>query len=196
MLTSRLPFAVPLALVLALAAAAPVSADTPEPRLAGATEVDPPGKYPFVAALVDRYTADAWRGRFCDGAVVGDRWVLTAARCLEDRRPADVDVVVGRHDLTSGSGWRVAAVAFYIHPRHDGANLYDAALIELAAPVSVTPAALPAADPHARAGAWSPAGATPSSPTGCRAPCSRRRSPCSPTPCAPRCTATASRRGR
>ncbi len=147
MLTSRLPFAIPLALVLALAAAAPVSADTPEPRLAGATEVDPPGKYPFVAALVDRYTADAWRGRFCDGAVVGDRWVLTAARCLEDRRPADVDVVVGRHDLTSGSGWRVAAVAFHIHPRHDGASLYDAALIELAAPVSVTPAALPAADP-------------------------------------------------
>ena len=41
----------------------------------------------------------------------------------------------------------MAAVAFHIHPRHDGANLYDAALIELAAPVSVTPAALPAADP-------------------------------------------------
>jgi hypothetical protein len=147
MLTPRHPFAVLLALLLVLAAAAPAVASTPAPRLAGATEVDPPGKYPFVAALVDRHAADAWRGRFCDGAVVGDRWVLTAARCLEDRRPADVDVVVGRHDLTSGTGWRVAAVAFHIHPRHDGANLYDAALIELAAPVTVTPAALPAADP-------------------------------------------------
>ncbi len=146
MTTSRLPFAVPLALVLALAAAAPAVAD-PAPRLVGATEVDPPGKYPFVAALVDRHTADAWRGRFCDGAVVGDRWVLTAARCLEDRRPADVDVVVGRHDLTSGSGWRVAAVAFHVHPRHDGANLFDAALVELAVPVTITPVALPAADP-------------------------------------------------
>ena len=86
------------------AAAAPAAGSDPAPRLAGATEVDPPGKYPFAAALVDRHTADAWRGRFCDGAVVGDRWVLTAARCLEDRRPADVDVVVGRHDLTTGAG--------------------------------------------------------------------------------------------
>jgi hypothetical protein len=157
MLTSRLPFAVPLALLLALAAAAPATAGTPAPRLVGATEVDPPGKYPFVAALVDRYTSDAWRGRFCDGAVVGDRWVLTAARCLEDRRPADVDVVVGRHDLTGTTGWRVAAVAFYVHPRHDGAHLYDAALVELAGPVSVTPAALPAGDPlpgPARVAGW------------------------------------------
>ena len=92
---ARLPFAVPLALLLAVAAAGPAAGSGPAPRLAGATEVDPPGKYPFAAALVDRHTADAWRGRFCDGAVVGDRWVLTAARCLEDRRPADVDVVVG-----------------------------------------------------------------------------------------------------
>jgi hypothetical protein len=96
---------------------------------------------------VDRHTADAWRGRFCDGAVVGDRWVLTAARCLEDRRPADVDVVVGRHDLGAAGGERLAAAAFHIHPRHDGANLYDAALVELAEPTAARPANLPAADP-------------------------------------------------
>lgn len=144
---TRLPFAVPLALFLALAAAGPAAGSSPAPRLAGATEVDPPGKYPFVAALVDRYTADAWQGRFCEGAVVGDRWVLTAARCLEDRRPADVDVVVGRHDLRAAGGERLAAVAFHLHPRHDGANLYDAALVELAAPTAARAAVLPAADP-------------------------------------------------
>ena len=145
---TRLPFAVPLALLLAVAAAGPAAGSGPAPRLAGASEVDPPGKYPFAAALVDRHTADAWRGRFCDGAVVGDRWVLTAARCLEDRRPADVDVVVGRHDLGAGGGERLAAVAFHIHPRHDGSNLYDAALVELAEPTSARPANLPAADPN------------------------------------------------
>jgi len=142
--TPRLPFAVPLALLLALASAAPAAGAAP--RLVGATEVDPPGKYPFAAALVDRHNADAWRGRFCDGALVGDRWVLTAARCLEDRRPGDVDVVVGRHDLTTSAGWRVSAAAFHIHPRHDGADAYDAALVELASPVPVPPLALPAAD--------------------------------------------------
>ena len=151
---SRLTFAVPLALLLAVASAAPpvaaadlAGAGTPAPRLAGATEVDPPGKYPFVVALVDRHNADAWRGHFCDGTLVADRWVLTAARCLEDRRPADVDVVLGRHDLTAAAGWRVAAVAFHVHPRHDGANLFDAALVELADAVSLTPAALPATAP-------------------------------------------------
>ena len=157
MTTSRLPFAVPLALLLALAAAAPAAGVGPAPRLVGATEVDPPGKYPFVAALVDRHTSDAWRGRFCDGALVADRWVLTAARCLEDRRPADVDVVVGRHDLTGTAGWRVTAVAFHIHPRHDGANLFDAALVELSGPVPVAAAALPAGDPlpgPARVAGW------------------------------------------
>ncbi|MFH1330732.1 MAG: trypsin-like serine protease, partial [Actinomycetota bacterium] len=146
MSTSRLPFVVPLAFVLALAGAGPAAGSDPAPRLVGATEVDPPGRYPFAAALVDRHLADAWRGRFCDGAVVGDRWVLTAARCLDDRRPADVDVVVGRHDLTSGSGRRVPAVAFHIHPRHAGADLYDAALVELAGPVAVRSLTLPAAD--------------------------------------------------
>ncbi|MCU0282146.1 MAG: serine protease, partial [Acidimicrobiia bacterium] len=144
---ARLPFAVPLALLLALAAAHPAAGSSPPPRLAGATEVDPPGKYPFAAALVDRHTPDAWRGRFCDGAVVADRWVLTAARCLEDRRPADVDVVIGRHDLSAAGGERLAAVAFHLHPRHDGADLYDAALVELAAPTAAQPASLPSADP-------------------------------------------------
>jgi secreted trypsin-like serine protease len=70
MSTSRLPFVVPLAFVLALAGAGPASGSDLAPRLVGATEVDPPGKYPFAAALVDRHLADAWRGRFCDGALV------------------------------------------------------------------------------------------------------------------------------
>ena len=137
MAPSRLGFAVPLALLLALAAAVP-TAGAAAPRLAGATEVDPPGKYPFAAALVDRHTADTWRGRFCDGALVGTRWVLTAARCLEDRRPGDVDVVVGRHDLTTTAGWRVPAAAFHIHPRHDGSTAYDVALVELADAIPAT----------------------------------------------------------
>ena len=187
MSTSRLPFVVPLAFVLALAGAGPAAGSDPAPRLVGATEVEPPGKYPFAAALVDRHTSDAWRGRFCDGAVVGDRWVLTAARCLEDRRPADVDVVVGRHDLTSGSGWRVAAVAFHIHPRHDGANLYDAALVELASPVAVRPLGPAGGRSAARAGGGGRLGrhprARPAAPhpaTGFRAAARGRRVPPGP----------------
>ena len=73
--------------------------------------------------------------------------MLTAARCLEDRRPADVDVVVGRHDLSAAGGERLPAVAFHIHPRHDGAALYDVALVELASPTAARPAILPSADP-------------------------------------------------
>lgn len=146
MSSARLPLTLPLALILCLAGVAPAAADQAPPRLVGAAEVDPPGRYPFAAALVDRHLADAWRGRFCDGSLVAGRWVLTAARCLDDRRPADVEVVIGRHDLTTTEGHRVAVVAFHVHPRHDGADLYDAALVELAEAVAADPVGLPAAD--------------------------------------------------
>jgi hypothetical protein len=143
----RIIFAVPLALLLSLSGAGAASGGgEPDPRLVGATEVDPPGKYPFAVALVDHNVADPWKGRFCDGSLVGDRWVLTAARCLEDRLPNEVDVVAGRHDLGAPGGRRVRAAAFHIHPQHDGADQYDAALVELQDAVSYRAVALPAAD--------------------------------------------------
>ncbi|MBM3694816.1 MAG: trypsin-like serine protease [Actinobacteria bacterium] len=146
---SRLVLAVSLTVAFSAVAAGPAAGEDPAPRLVGATEVDPPGKYPFAVALVDRHLADAWRGRFCDGALVADRFVLTAARCLEDRRVGEVDVVVGRHDLSAGGGRRVHAVAFHFHPLHDGADLYDAALVELEAAVPFRPVTLPSVDASA-----------------------------------------------
>jgi len=146
--TLHLAFALPLALALSLsgpAAAVPGDGEAATPRLVGGHEVEPPGAYPFVVALVDRHTPDAWTGRICEGSLVADQWVLTAARCLEDRRPADVDVVIGRHDLTTDTGIRLRAASFRIHPDHDGGDLFDAALVRLERPVRGYRAAIPAA---------------------------------------------------
>lgn len=113
----------------------PYADAAPTPRVIEGTE-PAPGAYPFMAAIVDRHRTSAWYGLLCGGAVVGNEWVLTAASCVADRHPADLDVVVGRHDLTSTEGHRVHVIEVLIHPSYSsGSHRFDGALLRLAEPV-------------------------------------------------------------
>ncbi|MEM7799447.1 MAG: serine protease [Chloroflexota bacterium] len=97
-----------------------------------------PGEQPWMVALVDSYESNAYNGQFCGGSLIAPDLVLTAAHCLEGfQSPEEIDVVVGRHVLSSSEGERIAASAVYMHNGYlntaDGED-NDIAIIKLERP--------------------------------------------------------------
>jgi secreted trypsin-like serine protease len=120
--------------------AAPQAADehthyaSVSPRIVGGTAV-PNGKYPFMAALLDKRRAgDAFDELFCGGTLIDKDSVLTAAHCLVNPRPDKLQVVVGRTALNQHRGQLRSVSRRFIHPRYNG-NGYDAAVLKLGRPV-------------------------------------------------------------
>ncbi len=125
----------------------PGSADTRHPLIISGQDAKQ-GAWPWMAALIRRDALSDFAGQYCGGVLIAPRWVITAAHCLlpwgtpGNAGPYLPDVVVGRSDLLSGDGYRVAAKRAIIHPRFDWISLRnDIGLIELTE-------ALPAPSPH------------------------------------------------
>jgi len=112
------------------------------PAIIGGREAEPDA-WPWQAALVRSSRENAYTGQFCGGSLVAPEWVLTAAHCVDDDLSAsEVDVVLGRHRLSSDEGERIAVDDIIIH-RSKGVSLaYDIALLHLAEPSQQTPVAL------------------------------------------------------
>ncbi|WP_448211509.1 trypsin-like serine protease [Colwellia sp. MEBiC06753] len=77
---------------------------------------------------------------FCGATFIGDKWVLTAAHCLDEANLSQLKVNVGEYDLSDGAENAIAVKRAYMHPDFDNISLdYDMALIELVTAVD-TPA--------------------------------------------------------
>lgn len=109
------------------------------PQVIGGQEAEP-GHWPWMAALVYAPVSDAYQGQFCGGTLIAPEWVLTAAHCTHNLTPATIDVVLGRHNLTSDEGERIPVAAIINHPAYDP-NTFDSdiALLKLARPSSQQP---------------------------------------------------------
>nr|WP_274602101.1 serine protease [Vibrio sp. S9_S30] len=107
------------------------TSSSPE-RIVGGTK-STKGEWPFMSALVAK-GKDAYSSQSCGGSFLGDRYVLTAAHCVENVNPEELDVIVGIYDLAkeSSQGTRVGVQSIYTHELYsDPTNNYDVAVIEL-----------------------------------------------------------------
>ncbi|MAG75597.1 MAG: trypsin [Colwelliaceae bacterium] len=69
---------------------------------------------------------------FCGASFLGDKWVLTAAHCIDDVTVGTLKVNVGEHDLSDGAENAITVKRIYMHPGYDDFSLNnDMALLEL-----------------------------------------------------------------
>ncbi|MBW1636454.1 MAG: serine protease [Deltaproteobacteria bacterium] len=111
-----------------------VSADSSRisTKIVGGYEAQP-GAWPSMVAIVRSSASTLFDGQYCAGVLVGSRWVLTAAHCVENRSTSDFYVVSGVHDLSTDSGTRLDVKRIIQHPEFNFfSNEYDFALLELA----------------------------------------------------------------
>ncbi len=93
----------------------------------------------------------------CSGSVIGPTKVLTAGHCVDGFNLANFQVIIGRPTLRDTSvGQSIGVVSGRVHPDFEQTGLHDVAVLNLAAPTSVTPVALATPEQNA---ATTPVGA-------------------------------------
>ena len=122
-----------------------------------------PGQFPWSASVQEGGV------HFCMGAVVGRRYVLTAAHCFSGRPAGRFTVSVGGHRLSAAEPSRraVPVARLLVHPQYrDGRFESDVALLRLSEPLvwsdRVQPVCLPPAgadsgppeDGHGQVAGW------------------------------------------
>ncbi|KAF5298018.1 hypothetical protein FQR65_LT09829 [Abscondita terminalis] len=87
--------------------------------------------YPYQVSL--RSTSNS---HFCGGSIISNKWILTAAHCLNGRTPSEVIVVVGTNNLNSG-GVPYGVAEFISHSSYnEGTNVNDIALVRISGSIS------------------------------------------------------------
>nr|XP_034825534.1 trypsin Blo t 3-like [Maniola hyperantus] len=86
--------------------------DEVEGRIAGGEEPDGGARDAPFQAQISRENAP-----FCSGAIVSERTIVTAAHCVEDAKPTDLNVRVGSN--IRGEGMMVPIQKIVQHPEYD-----------------------------------------------------------------------------
>jgi secreted trypsin-like serine protease len=129
------------AVLLVPAGASAQSKGSVQPRIVGGSEVSI-SQYPWQAAVVEAGSGDAHPRQFCGGSLITTRIVITAAHCVYGSSASQIDVVLGRTQLSNtseGVEIPVRAAAYqsnYNHPSEssDTPPRFDVGYLVLAKP--------------------------------------------------------------
>jgi len=124
--------------LLCLTAAGLVSA--PAHAIVGGYQVSD-SRFGFMASIQSK-GSDGTSGHFCGGSVIATRWVLTAAHCMVDTAPGEIQVAVGRDNIDDdlGQGQTLLVDRIVVHPDYEDTGTHDAALIHVTADITTAPA--------------------------------------------------------
>ncbi|MDP5032059.1 trypsin-like serine protease [Paraglaciecola sp.] len=82
-------------------------------------------------------TSELQQSASCGATFLGEKWVLTAAHCVDSPSASLFKMNVGEYDLSEGAENAVAIKNIYIHPQYDADAIdYDIALVELVSSVN------------------------------------------------------------
>ncbi|XP_047523174.1 chymotrypsin-1-like [Pieris napi] len=108
--------------------------DDPEGRVVGGTDA-PDGALPYQVSL---QRSDQYNSVFCGGAIIADRWILTAAHCLEGVSANVLSVVAGTNSIRSG-GTRYKIDKIINHEKYTARpNVNDIALLRTTQSIEFT----------------------------------------------------------
>merc|ERR1711992_309710 len=135
-------FPVPQASAYDLAAECGIEGPPAKGKIVGGEEAAE-NQWPWIVAL---FVDDSW---FCGGALISEKWVMTAAHCVEDA--LYFDIMAGAHNVRAGSEPHRVEITSYngwTHPQWDHSTLAnDLALIELPSPIDfndyISPSCMP-----------------------------------------------------
>lgn len=77
---------------------------------------------------------------FCGGTLISSQYVMTAAHCIQNTKPSDIEVILGEHDITTtrDSAITMKVTNIIEHPNYDtGTVNNDFAILKLASPVDL-----------------------------------------------------------
>ena len=122
----------PLVLCSAASSASMISYDQPDTRIIGGEFVDQ--GYPWMVSIQKGY-------HFCGGVLIAKDWVLTAAHCLDDKTPEELNLYIGLESLSFPSSGDVRKAEWFIlHPDYNDRLFFsDLALIKLDRSATKTP---------------------------------------------------------
>ena len=122
--------------VLSPAAVAAEPEPQVQPQVIGGQPADP-GEDPWMAALVidQRYVSNPFAGLVCGASFISPDTLVTAAHCVLDFFPGELDIVAGSNNLLPAETERLEIRNIRVHPEHTfRSDMFDVAVIQLRRP--------------------------------------------------------------